>query len=339
MTEEEIKLRRLAGQHLLRKSEGQTVVRDLCGVQAQFMANAVHALRIRCGSVHTGALVKNWTLRGTVHLFSQEDLPLFIGHEYYRLEDWSVPTWWNQREDWALTPDRQKYFSEVILAALGEGPLGREELKAVCRRAGMTGAEEGSMFHPWGGGIRELCERGFMHYAAEERKRFCLTPEFTPMPKETARLELARRYFTHFGPATLKDAAYFFGTTQREIKGLLDSLPVTAAAHGGKTFFYIEGGTPPLGEMPRCLFLAGFDQLMLGYEKKESLFLPREHLRGIFNRAGIVYPVLLVDGTVAGRWKMKNGKLTVTLFASAGQKQISDAASHLFHDLKRIEFS
>ena len=35
-----------------------------------------------------------------------------------------------------------------------------------------------------------------------------------------------------------------------------------------------------------CLFLGGFDQLMPGYEKKDSRYLPKEYLRGIFNLVG-----------------------------------------------------
>lgn len=336
MTLEEIKLRRLAGQHLLLQTDARTVAKDLCGIQAQFMTNALHALDIRCDSVSTEALIKNWTLRGTAHVFPLDDLPLFIHPEHYRLDDWSLPTWWNQRPDWALTPGRQKYFSALILCALANGPLGREALKAFCREHGMTDGEEGSMFHPWGGGIRELCERGFIHYAVQEQKVFCLTPKFEPIEQEKADLELAQRYFTHFGPATVKDAAYFFGTTQQKINRLLSSLPVASAKHGGKTFYYFDSGTPPRCNMPRCLFLAGFDPLMLGYEKKESLFLAQEHLRNIFNLAGIVHPALLVDGKVVGRWKKKNGTLTVTLFSSADQKWISDTARELWNDLKRI---
>ena len=44
MTLEEIKLRRLAGQHLLAPADTQTVVKDLCGVQAQFLSHAIHFL-------------------------------------------------------------------------------------------------------------------------------------------------------------------------------------------------------------------------------------------------------------------------------------------------------
>lgn len=55
---------------------------------------------------------------------------------------------------------------------------------------------------------------------------------------------------------------------------------------------------------------------MLGYEKKESIFLPPEHLRGIFNLAGIVMSGILLKGQVVGRWRRKNDRLTLTPFWS-----------------------
>ena len=48
MTLEEIKIRQLTNQHLITPSDKMTVVRDLCGIQAQFMVNALHSLKIRC---------------------------------------------------------------------------------------------------------------------------------------------------------------------------------------------------------------------------------------------------------------------------------------------------
>ena len=79
MTEEEIRCRRLAGQHLLAPAPARTVVRDLCGVQAQFLQSALHALRIRSGGAcGPEGLVKSWTIRGTLHVFALEDLPVFL---------------------------------------------------------------------------------------------------------------------------------------------------------------------------------------------------------------------------------------------------------------------
>ena len=78
MTLEEIKLRRLVGQHLLVPSNTQTVVKDLCGVQAQFLSHSLHGLSIRCNEVSTDSLIKSWTNRGTMHLFSVDDLSLWM---------------------------------------------------------------------------------------------------------------------------------------------------------------------------------------------------------------------------------------------------------------------
>lgn len=347
MNIEEIKLRQLYGQHLIMPADRFTVLHDLCGLQAQFMSNAMHSLKIRCNDldkVSAGhGLVKNWTLRGTMHIFAEDDLPLFIQCEdKYRLNQWDIPSFWNQRECWALTPDRQKYYSQIILDSLKERALTRDELKDICRGEGMTEPEEGSMFDPWGGGIRELCERGFIHYLICDEKLFTLTPRVEPLDRETAQLELARRYFTYMAPATIHDAMYFFRVPSKQVKSWLNELPVTSVECCGKTFYYIENGTGFSGEMPRCVFLAGFDQLMLGYEKKESLYLAPEHLRGIFNLSGIVMPSLMLDGRIVGRWKRKTNKLTVELFMSIGRDDataIRNKAEMLWEDLSHIDIT
>ena len=173
---EEIKSIRLYNQHLTAITDKISVVRHLNGVQAQFMPNAFHSLRIRCNESVTeenfgDGLVKNWTLRGTVHVFAREDLPLFI-RKNYRSLDFRIPSWWNSRPEWNLTPEKQKTLSETILEALETSPKTRDELKEICRKNGMTEAEEGSLFHPWGGGIRELCQRGFLNYLVQEQKAF-----------------------------------------------------------------------------------------------------------------------------------------------------------------------
>lgn len=345
MTLEELKIRQITNQHLLRDAEKTTAARDLCGIQAQFFPNALHSLKIRCRdfdeSTFAAGLVKNWTIRGTVHIFAEDDLPLFLGAQTYRSDDWTIPSFWNQRDDWALTPSRQKELSELILTALRSGSRTREELKDLCRANGMSEAEEASIFHPWGGGIRELCERGFMHALVQEEKAYCLTPIFDPIPEEAAKLELARRYFTHIAPATIHDAMYFFRATAAQVKKWLDQLPVTSTECQGKTYFYIENGAQYCDAMPRCLFLAGFDQLLLGYEKKESLYLPQEHLRRVFNLAGIVMPALLLDGQIIGRWKKKNHKLTIELFAPISKRDITEieqTARTLWGEAIRIDF-
>lgn len=321
MTLEELKLYQLSHQYLTAPGDRLTVVRALCGLQAQFLSNALHALRIRCRDAGAApaadGLVKNWTLRGTMHVFAESDLPLFLHcgtGELYRKNEWQEPSFWNQRDGWALTPKRQQALSRIIIEAVAQRPRTREELKELCRAQGMDAGEEASMFDPWGGGLRELCERGFLHYVVSEQKTLAATPAFTPLPRETAQLEIARRYFTHYAPATVQDAAYFLRARQSEIRAWLRQLPAVTVTCNGKTYYMIPQDRPVAADMPDCLLLAGFDPLMLGYQKKESIYLPQKHLRGIFTLAGIVMPPILLHGRVVGRWKRQGDRVLCTLF-------------------------
>ena len=349
MTLEELKIRQLTNQYLLAPADKLTVMRDLCGVQAQFMTNALHSLKIRTNDYDeqtvADGLVKNWSVRGTVHVFAESDLPLFIrcnNGADYRKNEWQGYSYMkNQRPCWALTPERQKCLADIILAAVSERAYTRDELKELCRANGMTKIEEDCMFESWGGGIRELCVRGFMNYTVQEKKQYIASPEFSPIPEEEAKFEIARRYFTNIAPATIHDAMYYTGAKQAEVKNWLQNLPVESFDFGGRTYYYIPNGKTYDGDIPHCIFLAGFDQLMLGYQKKESIYLKPEYLRGVFNLAGIVMPPLLIDGDVAGIWKNKNGKLEIKCFRSLTQTEksyIEQAADKLWGDIKEVKY-
>lgn len=327
----ERKARILYGQHLTAPADFLTVCRDLNGVQAQFSAAAMHNLSIRtAGGVEEEKLVKSWTLRGTVHLFDPADLPLYL-HEgrthYLRAVDQMV-------EDEYITRSRKRYFADLILERLGEGPRLREELKAACFAAGMTVEECESVFNPWGGTLRYLAETGQITHVVGEDKAFRLCPPFEPMAEEPARVEMARRYFA-MGPATVKDAAYFFGRPQREVKQWMEGLSLSRAPVDGRECFWLDDGGTDWPEIPECLFLGNFDQLMLGYEKKENPFLPPEHLRGIFSLSGIVMAPILLRGVVAGRWKRSGKKLLLTPFGrwtEEDKRTVKEAAAR-FGDL------
>jgi hypothetical protein len=333
MTIEEIKLRRLWAQHLLVPSDRHTVVKDLCGLQAQFLSYALHGLSIRTEGVNTDGLVKSWTNRGTIHLFSVDDLPLFLhkGRKHFLRP---VDT---MNADAYMDTSRKAYFADVIVDGVSHGISEREALKVLCEQAGMSEREGKSIFDPWGGLIRALCENGTLCHKVQEKKAYALCPPFEPMEEEPARLELARRYFTHFGPATIKDAAYFFGTTQTKVKTWLKALPISEILCEDKSYFYIDNCVSAV-DIPSCLFLAGFDQLMLGYDKAESLFLPHDHIRDIFTLNGIVRPSILIDGIVAGWWNRKSNKLSVTLFDNHNTDRIAESANKLWPTIKTMEF-
>ncbi len=368
----EIKQLRLYRQHITDPADKYTVCHDLNGLQAQFMANVYYALKVRCNTKEEitqqnfgEGLVKNWTIRGTVHAFHADDLPLFF-HDAarYHSEDFggygigseAAYQYVKEKEGyeaqaeeyrkhgfaWTLMPQRQKYFSQFIREKIMEGICTRDELKQACMEHGMTQPESNDMFNPWGGGMRELCERGFLCYRVCEKKEFMLSPDFVPMNPEDAEKEIARRYFTHFAPATVRDFAYYYHCTQTRAKELMAKLPLEKAEAAGRDYFYLGALPGNVPDIPKCVLLAGFDQLLLGYKKEESIFLPQEHLRGIFNLAGIVMPPILFDGRVVGRWKKKNKKMSFELFEKVSHKErniIENTAAGLYGEIGKTEWN
>lgn len=97
MTEDELKVRQLTNQYLVLPGEKLTVLRDLNGFQAQFMGNALHAMKIRCSDYtpETAAwgLVKNWTIRGTVHFTNIAPATIRDAMYYFHTTREQVKNW------------------------------------------------------------------------------------------------------------------------------------------------------------------------------------------------------------------------------------------------------
>jgi len=135
---------RLRRQYLLRRgprSALASVVRDVCGVQAQVMSAARIALWARIAGLADEdidraleadrSLVRTWAVRGTVHILASEDLPLYIAviketiHRTF--EAWLVRQ--------GLHVSQIRALNEAIVEALSRGPCTRDE---IVRHAGKS---------------------------------------------------------------------------------------------------------------------------------------------------------------------------------------------------------
>ena len=337
MQVEEIRFMQMSRQHLLQPVEPTQVVRDLCGLQAQFLSHALHSLKIRSLPFEQlpDSLAKSWTIRGTMHLFAKADLPLML---YEGRERFLRPCD-TLKADEAVSAERKQFFAQLILNSIGQGESEREQLKALCISNGMTEDEEKSLFNPWGGLIRALCEAGWIYHKPQEKKAYLLCEPFVPFAKAEAEAMLANRYFTHYGPATIRDAAYFFGVSQTKIKSWMKELPLHSATLDGRNYYWCGEAPMISDDIPDCIFLSGFDPLMLGYQKTESLYLYDKALRGIFSLNGMVAPAVLLHGKVAARWQKKGRKLLVTPFTALGARErtlIAEKAAKQWNDFSQL---
>ena len=317
MEAEKIIAMRCAAHGLSAKKPGREIVRGLCGLQSQFAMQARHALTIRAGDGDAALAdcVRTWTMRGTMHTILQADAPLYL----YDGRTHALRPCDRMESDERISAERKRALGEIIREAIRNGEGERERLRQICRANGMTEDEEQSAFDAWGGLLRAMAENGAIAYAAEAGKRFVLLEPHESWEKERARNEILRRYFTGYGPATIRDAAYFTGWGMREVAARAEKLDLRRAVYGGEDFFM--DAQAETGEVPKCAYLAGFDPMMLGYEKKTSLTLAQENLRAVFNLAGIVAPTVLLGGRVAGKWKKTGKKLEVALFRAVTEEE------------------
>jgi hypothetical protein len=138
-------------------------------------------------------------------------------------------------------------------------------------------------------------------FATYVRVQDWLHPEPRPAAERVEDLDrLVRRYLDAYGPAAPEDLAVWSGLPVPECRDAFGRAGLTRVDAGGRTMFLT--GEPAGGETPRVRLLPAFDTFLLGYRDR-SLHLDPAFARTVNAGGGIVKPVVLVDGRVAGTWR------------------------------------
>lgn len=309
----------LQKQGLLKPQSVQQICQNLNGLQAQFQPYVHIGFRNRMTAedFHEGSwqqeMTRQWSIRRTVHAYLKAEIPLYIHEGRMASTDYLQTV---GRDD--FSPQTKQKYHRIILEALEQAPMTREELKILCRAAKMTQEEEKQVFNAWGGLFRYMVERGevYQEYGA---KRFHRLTDFQPLSREKAELEIARRYFSGFGPVSLADARYYFKENKSTILEWMEQLDLKTVEVAGEERFYL--GELEEAELPDCLFVAGFDQLLLGYEKKANPFFNPKYIRNIYTLTGIVKPVVFYKGRFVAIWKRDKGTILLDIFEDITQQE------------------
>jgi hypothetical protein len=124
------------------------------------------------------------------------------------------------------------------------------------------------------------------------------------------------RYLAAFGPATVQDMQKWSGLTR--LGEAFDRLrpelmTFTDAETGKRELFDLPAAPRPPGDTPVAPTLVGpFDNLVLSHADA-SRVVPPQHRPKVMTQNGLIAGVVLIDGFVAGNWRIKATKKRATL--------------------------
>src|SRR5215472_14535138 len=145
-----------------------------------------------------------------------------------------------------------------------------------------------------------------------------------PLDPQPALTGLVRRYLAAFGPATVADIQAWSGLTRlREpVTALRGELRTFRDEDGRELFDLPEAPRPdPDTPAPVCL-AAEFDNLVLSHADRTRI-ISAESKQRMFTRNGIFPGTVLIDGFVAGMWRIDRARDAVTLIVEMFRDRVS----------------
>ena len=148
-----------------------------------------------------------------------------------------------------------------------------------------------------------------------------------------ARAEILRRYLAAFGPASRHDMGAWSMMRMSEIEPALERLEPLRRFRDeqGRELLDVPRAALPDPETPAPVrFLPKWDNVLLGYADRTRV-LPEPYRRRVIGKNGDVAQTFLVDGLVAGIWRVDSGRVVLEPFARcrAARRELEDEAGRL----------
>jgi hypothetical protein len=138
-------------------------------------------------------------------------------------------------------------------------------------------------------------------------------PQASTLERDEALAELARRYFTSHGPATLRDYTGWSGLSVSDARAGLETIKpqLEKEVLDGITYWFTPEMLASKEESPIVHLLPAYDEYTIAYKDPSNVLDP-QYLQQVIAGNGIV---ILIDGRIAGNWKrtFKGGAVVIEL--------------------------
>ncbi len=318
-----VRAQRLSRQHLASPRLSPTdVVAAFGAMQAQEYAMAKWAIGLRSPGatdatiealIADGQILRTHPLRWTHHFVTPADIrwlltllaPRMIARARRRFDELGLD-------------ERTFKRSQEVLARVLEGgkQLTRAEIAAHWKRARISpdGQRAPHML-----GRAELDQLICSGARRGNQITFALLDERVPKTRSLARdeslAELARRYFTTRGPATLQDFMWWSGLPAADARAAVAGAGDAVEKHGS----HWRGTGAVETKLPsRAYLLPTYDEYTVAYRDRSAIGSPPKHASS-FGEQTMLAPCIVVDGEVVGTWRRTIGK-TVAIELSRWRK-------------------
>ncbi|MFF7600157.1 winged helix DNA-binding domain-containing protein [Streptomyces mirabilis] len=336
ITWNEASARRMERQSLAVPASGGTPVADvvgaMLGAHAQVLSAAEVSVGVRADGVTRAdvraalwedrSLVKTYGPRGTVHLLPTAGLPLWTAALT------AIPS---GRSPFAPAVRLTEEQADEVVAAIGDALDGArltiDELseEVVAR----TGSWAGDLVMPafqgmwprWRQVMHRAGQRGALCFAPNRGRKVTYTrpPHFEPLTADEGLALLVGRYLRAYGPATpgrfAKWAAAPRGWATELFASLAGAGVIEEVDFEGPAWVAAGDTEFPGAPVRGVRLLPYFDAYAIAAGPREMLFPGPAYARALAGGQAGNFPVLLVDGVVAGVWhqRRRGGRTTVTV--------------------------
>ena len=295
LTLRELNRATLARQLLLerRKIGVRPAIERLAGLQAQWPPSPYIGLWSRVTGfrrealereVLNGQVVKPTVMRGTLHLVTAREYPMF----WSALRD--MPTWYD---------DTHLAYAQKALKRMRKladrAPLVHKDAIALLMADGHDELDARRIFHAVRRRAHLLHTRESALWKGRPSAVFHPFPEPAPMEVLAARTELVRRYLAAFGPATRADIADWSGLRVADFADALDALEPLRRFRdeNGRELLDLPRAPLPHGDTPAPVrFLPKWDNTLLAHADRRRV-LPEDLRKAVIAKNGEPYARLV----------------------------------------------
>ena len=297
------------------------IVSWMGAIQAQDFSMAKLAAGIRISdstetdieaSFNKGEILRTHLMRPTWHFVSAEDI--------YRMIELTSP----QIISSLKTRNKELELSEsiftksnlIIEKSLSGGLcLSRDELAIEFNRAGIK-TDANRLSHLM---LRAELESIVCSGPLKTKKlTYCLLRDRVPLKKVLSRdealVKLANRYFRSHCPATLQDFIWWSGLSKTEARHAIESVRQNFVTEiiESREYLFTDSSAAALHENDSVHLLPAYDEFLISYKDRGASLSLTDNKKAV-SVNGIFYPVVIVNGQVAGLWRrsIKSNKTSI----------------------------